>query len=72
MGRKDGRKRERTTDLLYLTHASDCASSAVVARVASASLTKKTKRACRSVSEQTDQRRRRGGEAMEVEKEAMG
>ncbi|KAJ7701331.1 hypothetical protein B0H14DRAFT_760888 [Mycena olivaceomarginata] len=32
----------------------------------------KTKRACRSVSEQTDQRRRRGGEATEVEKEVMG
>jgi hypothetical protein len=40
-GRKDGRKKERTTDLLYLMHASDCASSAAVARVASASLTKK-------------------------------
>ncbi|KAJ7695616.1 hypothetical protein B0H14DRAFT_808130 [Mycena olivaceomarginata] len=72
MGKKDGRKRERTADLLYLMHASEGASSAAVARVASASLTRKTKRACRSVSEQTDQRRRRGGEAMEVEKEVMG
>jgi hypothetical protein len=40
-GRKDGRKRERTTYLLYLIHLSEGASSAAVARVALVSLTKK-------------------------------